>query len=113
MVASIRWKYPEWVKVTENLVSMQENLFCHQSVLWKLVRYAILLLLAVYRNDPKFSDRYAWENSAPSSLILRIYTVFQSVCTIWTHYSMVEPQSSNFRVITANFLGVRYLGNFC
>ena len=29
-----------------------------------------------------------------------------SVCSR-THYSMVEPHSSNFRVITTNILGVR------
>ena len=29
-----------------------------------------------------------------------------SGCIVWTHYSMVEPHSSNFRVITTNFLGV-------
>ena len=70
-----------------------------------------------YRNDPKFSDRYAWANSAvpdqtaPSSLI-RVYTVFHSVCIVWTHYSMVEPHSSNFRVIKTNFLGVRIFRKF-
>ena len=40
-------------------------------------------------------------------LLFRIYTVYHSVCIVWTHYSMVEPHSSNFRVITTNFLGVR------
>ena len=69
--------------------------------------------LLMYRNDPKFSDRYACANSAdpdqtaPSSLI-RVYTVCHSVCIVWTYYSVVEPHSSNFRVIyTTNFLGVR------
>ena len=32
-------------------------------------------------------------------------TVCHSVCIIWTHYSMVEPHSSNFRVITTIFFG--------
>ena len=49
-----------------------------------------------YHNDPKFSDRYAW-----------VYTVCYSVCIVWTHYSMVVPHSSNFRVITTNILGIR------
>ena len=30
-----------------------------------------------------------------------------SVCIFWTHYSMIKPPFSNFRVITANFWGVR------
>ena len=38
-------------------------------------------------------------------LLIRVYTVCHSVC--WTHYSMVEPHSSNFRVITTNILVVR------
>ena len=58
---------------------------------------------ARYRNDPKFSDRYAWANSAdpdqtaPSSLI-RVYTACHSVCIVWTHYTIhvVEQHSSKF-----------------
>ena len=38
----------------------------------------------------------------PSSLI-RVYTVCHSVSIFWTHYSMVEPHCSNFRIITAVF----------
>ena len=67
-----------------------------------------------YRNVPKFSDRYAWANSADPdqrSSLIRVYTVCHSVCIVWTHYSMVEPHSSNFRVITTNFLGVRIFRN--
>ena len=70
-----------------------------------------------YRNDPTFSDRYAWANSedpdqtARSSLIM-VYTVYHSLCIVWTHYSMVEPHSSNFRVITTNVLGVRIFRKF-
>ena len=47
-----------------------------------------------YRNDPKFSDRYAWANSAdpdqtaPRSSLIRVYTVCHSVCIVWTHYCM-------------------------
>ena len=44
--------------------------------------------------------------------LIRVYTVCHSVCIIWTHYSMVEPHSSNFRVITTNFLGVRIFRKF-
>ena len=71
-----------------------------------------------YRNDPKFSDRYAWANSAdpdqtaPRSSLIRVYTVCHSVCIVWTHYSMVEPHNSNFRVITTNSLSVRIFKKF-
>ena len=70
-----------------------------------------------YRNEPKFLDRYAWANSADPdqrSSLIRVYTVCHSVCMVWTHYSMVEPHtcSSNFRVITTKFLGVRIFRKF-
>ena len=45
-------------------------------------------------------------------LLIRVYTVCHSVCIVWTHYSMVEPHSSNFRVITTNFLSVRIFRKF-
>ena len=67
-----------------------------------------------YRNNPKFSDRYAWANSADpdQTAPIRVYTVCHSVSIVWTHYSMVEPHSSNFRVITTNILGVRIFRKF-
>ena len=60
-----------------------------------------------YRNFPKFSDRQVWANGADPD-----QTVCHSVCIVWTHYSMVEPHSSNFRVITTNFFGVRIFRKF-
>ena len=45
-------------------------------------------------------------------LLIRVYTVCHSLCIVWTHYSMVEPHSSNFRVITTKFLGVRIFRKF-
>ena len=45
-------------------------------------------------------------------LMIRVYTGCNSLCIVWTHYSMVEPHSSNFRVITTNFLGVRIFRKF-
>ena len=52
-----------------------------------------------YSNDYKFSDRYAWANSADpdqTAPLIRVYTFRHSVCMVWTHYSMVIPHSSNF-----------------
>ena len=46
------------------------------------------------------------------SSLIRVYTVCHSVCIVWTHYFMVEPHSSNFRVITRNFWGVRIFRKF-
>ena len=43
------------------------------------------LINNIYRNDPKFSDRYAWANSAdPDQTAPR--GVCLSVCIVWTHY---------------------------
>ena len=67
-----------------------------------------LVIVMHNRNDPMFSDRHAWANSADQDQT----AVCHSVCIVWTHYSMVEPYSSNFRVITTNFLGVRIFRKF-
>ena len=80
-----------------------------------LTSTATAIYRTVYRNDPKFSDRYAWANSADpdqTAPLIRVYTVCNSVCIVWTHYSMVEPHSSNFRMITTNILGVRIFRKF-
>ena len=45
-------------------------------------------------------------------LLIRVYTVCHSVCIVWTHYSMVEPHSSNFRVITTNIFGLQIFRKF-
>ena len=45
-------------------------------------------------------------------LLIRVYTVCHSFCIVWTHYSMIEPHSSNFRVITTNILDVRIFRKF-
>ena len=61
-----------------------------------------------YLNVPRFSDGwvvgtqcrprsdYSWRSS-----LIRVYTVCHSICTFWTHYSIVQPPFSNFRVIKA------------
>ena len=46
------------------------------------------------------------------SSLIRVYTVCHSICIVWTHYSQVEPHSSNFRVTTTNVLGVRIFRKF-
>ena len=54
-----------------------------------------------YRNDPKFSDRFAWANTADPdqrSSLIRVYTVCHSFCIVWTHYSMVEQGYRNFEI---------------
>ena len=64
----------------------------------------------------KFSDRYVSANSVDpdprgASSLIRVYTVCYSVYIFWTHFTVVKP-CSNFRMITANFSGVRIFGSF-
>ena len=44
--------------------------------------------------------------------LIWVCTVCHSVCIVWTHYSLVKPHSSNFRVIITNILGVRIFRKF-
>ena len=44
--------------------------------------------------------------------LIRVYTVCNSGCIFCVHYSLVKPSCSNFRVIAANFWGVRVFRNF-
>ena len=63
---------------------------------------------------PKFSNRQAWANSVDPDQTAPdqgLYTVCNSVCIFWSHYSIVEPQCSNFKIITAPLFRVsEYLG---
>ena len=69
-----------------------------------------------YRNDPKFSDRYAWANradpdqTAPRGAVCSGSTLF-AIPSASFGLIMVEPHNSNFRVIT-NFLSVRIVRKF-
>ena len=44
------------------------------------------------------------------SSLIRVFTVCHSVCIFWTHYSMIKPHCSNFRIITAIFRVSEYFG---
>ena len=68
----------------------------------------ITVMILSFRTD---MPRQTVQTQIRSSLI-RIYTVCHSVCIVWTHYSMEEPHSSNFRVITTNFLGIPIFRKF-
>ena len=62
------------------------------------------------------SDRQVWANSADPgqtrSSLIRAFTVCNSLCIFWMHYSKETPSYSTFRVITTNFLGVRIFRKF-
>ena len=73
------------------------------------------LTIINYSNDPKFSDRYAWTNSADPDQTAPRGAVW-SGSTLFAIASfgliMVAPHSSNFRVITTIFWGVRIFRKF-
>ena len=66
-----------------------------------------LSLDIIYRLWSKFLDRHVWASSVdpdqtvPRSSLISVYTVYHSVCIIWTHYSVVKWYCSNYRIITA------------
>ena len=68
----------------------------------------------MYRNDPKFSDRLIWANSADPvrSSLIRVFTVCYSICIFLTKYPKVWPLCLRFRWITSNFSGVQKFRNF-
>ena len=83
-------------------------------IYWERAVLVLFLVLMPYRNDPKFSDRYTWANSAdpdqtapvqgPHRLPFRLHHLDSLL--------LVEPHSSNFRVITTTFLVVRIFRKF-
>ena len=78
--------------------------------------FIILILKAIcnYRYFPKFSDGQVWANSADpdqtAPSLIRVYTVCNSLCIFWIHYSKEQPSCSTFRVITANVRVSEILG---
>ena len=46
------------------------------------------------------------------SSLIRVYTVCNSLCIFWMHYSKETPSCSTFRVITTNVFSVRIFRKF-
>ena len=67
------------------------------------------VLNSLYRNIPKFSDRQVWANSADPDQ--RVYTVCDSLCIFWMHYSKETPSCSTFRWLQQIF-GCPKFGDF-
>ena len=56
------------------------------------------------------TDRSGQTVQTQIRLLLRFYTVCNSLCIFWMHYSKEKPSCSTFRVITANFRVSEILG---
>ena len=72
-----------------------------------------------FHNDPKFSDRLAWANSAdpdqtaPRGAVWSVSTLFAVPSASFRSITlMVKPSCWNFRVITAKFSNVRIYRSF-
>ena len=63
-----------------------------------------------YRNDPKFSDRKVWANSADPDQTAPRSSLFAIPVIFWTKYPKVCALCLNFREITDNFLVCENLG---
>ena len=61
------------------------------------------------RNDPKFSDKYVWANSADQD---QTAPICYSICIFLKKYSKVWPLYLNFRCITGKFSGIRNFRSF-
>ena len=66
-----------------------------------------LFPVSLMKTEFKVLTEKRWRSS-----LIRVYTVCHSVCIVWTHYSMVEPHSSNFKSDYNKFLGVRIFRKF-
>ena len=44
-----------------------------------------------YRNDPKFRTDRPGQTVQTQSSLIRVYTVCNSLCIFWTHFSKVKP----------------------
>ena len=61
----------------------------------------MILSFQTDRSWQTVQTQISWSN------LIRVYTVCNFGCIVWVHYSSVKPSCSNFRMTTANFLGVR------
>ena len=55
-------------------------------------------------------DRYGRTVQTQNRLLIRVYTVCNTLCIFWMHYSMETPSCSTFWVIKINFCVPKILG---
>ena len=115
----IRRKYPERVKITENLVRYARKGWANSVYPDQTAQGLLAVCHPVYISSIKstvmiltFRTIMPEQTVQTQIRLLRVYTVCHSVCIIWTPYSIVEPHNSNYRVISTNLLGVRIFREF-
>ena len=84
-----------------------------------------LLCPPCWRHDKQGNTVAMWTNGSVNTVMIlnfrtdrpeqtvqtqiRVYTVCNSVCIFWTHYTKVKQLCTNFRVITAKFSVFKFL----
>ena len=58
---------------------------------------------AVWSGSTLFAIYTVCSTDPDQTAPIRVYTVCNSICIFWMHYSTVKPSCLNFSVITANF----------
>ena len=97
-----QWKLP-FLAIAYDTVLTKIRLKRMRGLMWNVSRITVMFLS--FRTDGLWANSVDPDQTAPS--LIRVYTVCHSICTFWTHYFIVEPPCSNFRVSTANCLGVQ------
>ena len=102
----------QWSVVTIATITMVncrlQELYQNVFLFLFMMRWDITVMILSFRTDMPGQT----VQTQIRLLLIRVDTVCHSVCIVWTHYSMVEPHSSNFRVIRTIFLGVQIFRKF-
>ena len=96
---------PHLTTIKDSYIQKESNQRLH-CLLFHLHFGCITVMILSFRTDMPGQTVQTWIR------LIRVYTVCHSVRIVWTHYSMVEPHRSNFRVITTNILGVQIFRKF-
>ena len=72
---------------------------------WRKLKLRLTVMFLSFR-----TDRSGQTVQTQIRLLIRFYTVCNSLCIFWMHYSKEKPSCSTFRMITANFQMSEILG---
>ena len=91
------------------LTLLNSQIFSYQTstVIFSKWRILSTVIFLSFRTDRSGQTVQTQIRLLLESSLIRVYAVCNSGCIFWVHYSSIKPSCSNFRVITANFLGVR------
>ena len=105
-------KHMLWVLISKAILMSTHNI-CFYGEITKFIPklsslsacFTVTVIFLSFRTDRP-------GQTVQRSSLIRVYTVCNSLCIFWMHYSKEKPSCSTFRVITTNFLGVRIFRKF-